>query len=83
MSEAGSRGSGDLPTNTEPWLTPFACRHHLLQAIDGIPDVAESRVERRHAESEDVGRAEIADDALRDQGLDDRMAARRVRERHR
>ena len=50
---------------------------HLAQAIDRVPDVDEARVERREAEAQDVGRAEVADHAARDQRLHDGVAAAR------
>ena len=52
---------------------------HLPQVFHRVPDVDEARVERREAEAQDVGRAEVADDAAGDQRLHDRVAAVRVR----
>ncbi len=54
----------------------------LRESIDRIPDVDEPGVERREAEAQDVGRAEVADHTAGDQGLHDRVSTSRVRNAH-
>ena len=51
-----------------------------MQAIDGIPDIDEARIQRGEAKTQDIGRPEISDDSPADQRLHDLVAMRRVRE---
>ena len=51
-------------------MSPFT-----TESIDGVPDVDKSRIERREAKAQDVGRAEVADHAARDERLHDGVAA--------
>src|SRR5690606_25042558 len=60
----------------EAGLAPFARGHDLRQAMDGVPDIDITQIERREAEAQDVGRTEIADHPTVDQGLHDRIALR-------
>src|SRR6185312_4816450 len=53
---------------------PGAIGEDAGQNVDGAPDVALVDIERREAETHPVGRPEIADYALRDQGLHRRVA---------
>src|SRR4029078_4066884 len=53
---------------------PQALFEDILQYLCRIPNIGIADIERREAETDDVGRAEIADHALRDQGLHHRIA---------
>ena len=77
----------DTPQVTAPRTRNRSSRHSpeastCAQAIDGVPDVDEARVERREAEAQDVRRAEVADDAAGDERLHDGVAALGVRDAH-
>jgi hypothetical protein len=43
-------------------------------ALDGVKDVDEAKVERRETESTDIGCPKVTDDAVFDERLDDRVA---------
>src|SRR3954470_1790019 len=52
---------------------PLLAGEHLPQLLHRIPHVLETGVQRREAEAQDVRRAEVADDAARDERLHDRV----------
>ena len=54
--------------------------HHIAQHCHRVPHIDKPHIERRQAEAQHVGRAEIADHATLDQRLHDRVAVR-MRER--
>ena len=58
----------------EARLVPFARCKDLGEDFGGAHHLGEAVVERREAEAHQVGRAEIADDAARDQRLHHRIA---------
>jgi hypothetical protein len=54
-----------------PFVAPLAAGKDARQIFDRVPDVDVADVQRGQAEADDVGRAEVADDAARDQRLAD------------
>src|ERR1044071_4437706 len=46
---------GDRGALVEARLAVFACLHHLHQVLDGVVHVDEAQVQRREAETQDVG----------------------------
>src|SRR4051812_16879214 len=64
----------------EARLAPLAAIKDARQRVDRVVHIDIARVERRETETQQVGRAEIADDAARDQRLHDRVATARVGE---
>ncbi len=66
----------------EALLLPLAHLEHVAQMLDRVPDVDKTRVQRRQAEAQHVGRAEVADHAACDQCLDDGVGAFAADHRH-
>src|SRR5215471_21155739 len=58
----------------KPRLVPFAGANDSFDRVDGVEHIDKANVERSEAEPHDVGRAEVADHAVCDQRLDDRIA---------
>ncbi len=79
LSLTGTGSSGHGCALAETGVAPFAAVQNLAQIFHGVPDVGESRVQRRDPEAQDVRRAEVADDASRDERLHDCVRAVRVR----
>src|SRR5689334_1017193 len=75
MPASGHRGA-----LMEARLAPFAAVEDGGQRTDRVVDIGVPRVERREAEAQQVGGAEVADHAARDQRLHDRVATAPVRE---
>src|ERR1051325_5510135 len=73
-------GLRDGSRRRSPDLTPRAGLQNVLQRRDRVEYIDVAHIERAEAEAHHVGRAEIADDAARDQRLPDAIALR-VRER--
>ena len=63
--------SGDLAPHGETGIAPAAAGEDARHAVDAMPDVLEAEIERRQAEADHVGRAEIADHVGGDQRLAD------------
>src|SRR5690606_6498389 len=70
------RGSGHLLAGHEALFAPDSAVEHLAEGFCGVPDIDEAGVERREAKTHDSRFAVVADDALVDQRLDDRVAFR-------
>jgi hypothetical protein len=68
--------------NAEAIVAPLAAVKDLCELIRRVPHVNEACVERRDAETQDVGRSKVTDDTARDERLHDPVATPRVRERH-
>ena len=58
----------------KPFIIPAAVAQNAGQGIDGPSDIVQIVVQRRETKAQHVGRAEIADDARRDQRLHDGIA---------
>ena len=54
-------------------LLPFARLQHLREVAGGLGNILEPQVGRREAEAQDIGIAEVADHAARDQRLRQRV----------
>src|SRR5262249_32947788 len=61
--------SGDLCTLLELWFVPRTRIQDVRQDLHRIPDVHVSQIQRRKAESQNIGCAKITNYAARDQGL--------------
>src|SRR5665213_945409 len=70
------RGSGDPALGPRRGVAPGAAFHYLIQCPRAAPHVLVRKIERRQAETQDIGLAEVTDHAPGDQGVHDGVSVR-------